>query len=734
MNADHRGFASFEDLLARYYGHGVSTRPATVEDLYAEYYGKPPARRGEAVRAPKVVLSLSTDDGEVLAPRGAGRPVEEYVVPDPRPAVPFADEYVVGGCAGSPGFPEPPATQRAPTVRTQPAMAQSEPGAGTEQLLDILSPLDEPEAPASVPYVQIAATPPPARTPVSGEFAVPAAAEVSEDELVADMQAILSGQKVYDPATKQTVESTGSPPARSQQRPPANGAPDGHAIFERIAESMEFANAYDLGTVEMENRFTDFDRIFDSQRASGRRQPARDAADRPPVVGGADFIQDLDEMRRARESTTPVLPSPLRAVWDDDSVRDGVCAPAGFPSPESGLSRPLYDTGEHVLAGGNLYPGVLRVGTSPGVACSYGQLIAMADLYESVDQLMRADPTELTAVKSLIERSTSYHQGGKSASALDVRTKDWNDATHGRYLKLADDNYAHFAPNVLFQDPVARAANRHGDHKSAWEAHHRRAIEEAQRMRGADSAALLHWPLTINAFGDHFLTDAFASGHLINKEVMIAYFMAKFYSGRSLVPAAEDFFGRVAKLAFVGNVRKKFSALETVEYPVCTLGWCVKWRPNIDTESAFRQMLSKAATEEPLKVANFVVKALHDRLNQDGVEVSNTAGEGTWTLSGDGFLNPTSLKTMRKAVQQSAANITDPAIRTGTINLGSYFEKVWRYVPQPTQAARASLVTLVNEYTSPGSAVLAAAAAKIISDQVDSLIDVLIDEGKLKPA
>jgi len=36
-------------------------------------------------------------------------------------------------------------------------------------------------------------------------------------------------------------------------------------------------------------------------------------------------------------------------------------------------------------------------------------------------------------------------------------------------------------------------------------------------------------------------------------------------------------------------------------------------------------------------VASFVVKAIHDKLNRDGVRVGNGAGDPEWTLFGDGW-------------------------------------------------------------------------------------------------
>jgi len=576
------------------------------------------------------------------------------------------------------------------------------------------------------------------------------------------MQAILSGAKVYDPSTGQTVDrdqlaarsGPASAPPRPEPQQPTEISSE-QAIFQKLRDSMTYANAYDLGPIELENRFTDFDRKSDDDQRM-REEKSRPPEPRPTPdtkVGSADFLKDLDAIReRAGEAgdaavqraaaAMPVGYTSSLAVWSDDAARDSTCAPSALRlalgEPDPSFARPMYDAGEHSLAGADLYEGQLLVGQTPGVAFSYGELLAMGDLYKSADEMMRADSGELTRLKGLIDRSTAYYKTNKSTPSLDVANKEWDDATGGRYLDLAEVNYEHFSPNTLFNDPISRAATHHGNNKSTWEANHRYAIEEAQKLaiapENANRSYIPVWPLVINAFGDHFLTDAFASGHLINKELMIAYFRANFFSGSSLNSAGEAFFERVAKAAFVGDVREKFSVLETADYPVCAFGWCFMWHPNIDTTNAFRKLLVKAAEQEPDKVANFVVKALHDRLNHDGVEVTNDAGDGTWKLTGDGYLNPRSLEVMRKAVRQSVANINDPSILASNLNFGPYFDRVWRYVPKPTPAARTQLIALIQEYTNPASVVLSSAAAEIIKEQVDSLIKVLLQEHKLKPA
>jgi len=389
----------------------------------------------------------------------------------------------------------------------------------------------------------------------------------------------------------------------------------------------------------------------------------------------------------------------------------------------------FYDTGEHAWPGEGLYPDQLLVGKAPGVLFSYGEIIAMGDLYDTVDDMMKGDASELAALKKLIQRSLAFYKGRKKDPGLDVGDDEWQKVTHKRYLDLAEKNYEHFSPAFLFTDSKLHATELLGrDHRSAWHKHHASAIAEAQRLaldddrRKRNSLPVL--ALVINAFGDHFLTDAFAAGHLLNKGEIIAYFKSKFYSGPdSLSKAGEKFFEKLAALAWQrGDVAAKFSKLQSAAWH----GW------NINGPWEFGRVLKGAAEQEPERIANFALKVLHDKLNQDGIDVENDAGNA-WPLTGDGFLTDKTLGIMKLAVAQSAANIVDPSILASNLDVARYQAKVWKYVPHLTAASTAKVRALAASYIDPGSRDLLEGAADIVRRKVDLLIELLIKKGKLEP-
>ena len=152
-------------------------------------------------------------------------------------------------------------------------------------------------------------------------------------------------------------------------------------------------------------------------------------------------------------------------------------------------------------------------------------------------------------------------------------------------------NESHFAPSNPALATVSGKST--ADNKSSWEKYHALAISESQAGH-KDKA------LAINAFADHFLTDAFASGHLFNKRDVMETFNRQLPvdAKGKFTPASVAFFDVVAARAFTGAVKTEFSNYETVTYEG---GF---FRPNINSDSRF----SKTPSGDSLKGARYPVK------------------------------------------------------------------------------------------------------------------------------
>jgi LysM repeat protein len=359
--------------------------------------------------------------------------------------------------------------------------------------------------------------------------------------------------------------------------------------------------------------------------------------------------------------------------------------------------------------------------TINGVALSYGEGISMGDLFESPEQLLAAPPAELQKISELIKKEKS--------GAL-VTAEDWSKATGGRYLELAKKNEAHFAPS----DPalVPPSGKGSADHKSEFEKHHAAALRESQS--GDKNTALI-----TNAFANHFLTDAFAAGHLTNKRDVMERFegnLPRAPGGAAFTPGSAAFFDSVASGAFAGVVQTEFSKTKTVacynlseeEAP------CSDWltaHAEINSTKRFSKLLQGVHMKEPELFENVVVKGVHDKLNKSGVAVTNAKGDA-WELSGDGTLNAKSLEIGRKAVAQSQLNVLEVFKLTLALNLPALFKKVWDYVPHPTAGAgKTQIQKAVSSGTDPTSAGLIGAAVALIKGNFKMIIEELIKRKKL---
>jgi hypothetical protein len=129
------------------------------------------------------------------------------------------------------------------------------------------------------------------------------AKSLSDDTLAADLAEILEGKKVFDPETKKivqkdevkddfldklkTADKQREPAvADNTTSPAAEKANDQQAIFDKIAQSMNYANAFDLGEFELEKRFDSFDQD-EGQNATSPSIPI------PPIPKIPDPLSNL---------------------------------------------------------------------------------------------------------------------------------------------------------------------------------------------------------------------------------------------------------------------------------------------------------------------------------------------------------------------------------------------------------------------------------------------------------
>lgn len=297
-------------------------RQLSYEDVMNRY-GQSRHHHKHQAKAPQYSISKTFDDGEVLVQRNPSPDFIEYVVQSSVTDIDFEeyvvqsslsddgayDEYTVPGLSSSSpmalSFSEEIVEEMPnPAADYMPTPAYD---VAHEYQVDVLDPL-QPATPS--PTWQDAILQPneePVPTPASSRRTTQEVArpQATDDDFTADMEAILKGEKMYDPNTKQLVDKNQSP-----KPPVVNTNGDGmfnpknseHAIFDKIAQSMQYANAYDLGTVDLGQRFSDFDTITDIENRAATTQSKTTKAttfSQDKRTTAADFIEDLDAIRKA---------------------------------------------------------------------------------------------------------------------------------------------------------------------------------------------------------------------------------------------------------------------------------------------------------------------------------------------------------------------------------------------------------------------------------------------------
>jgi uncharacterized protein DUF4157/LysM domain-containing protein len=349
--------------------------------------------------------------------------------------------------------------------------------------------------------------------------------------------------------------------------------------------------------------------------------------------------------------------------------------------------------------------------TLNGVTLDYGVGITMGDFFKDPADMASFPPAKLKALAALVE---------KEKKGTRVSDAEWEAATDKRYLALAEKNEPHFAPsNAKFAAVSARAHG--GDHKSTWQSHHADALSKSQGGNKDEA-------LQVNAFADHFLTDAFAAGHLVNKRDVMDRFGAALTVNDKGEPTGDTaaFFDAVAKESFIGDVAANFKQYETVKKHY-------GFHPNIDSVSMFSEVLKGIQTEEPEKMRSVIALVVHDTLNtaKGGIPVKNAKGDA-WKLSGDGTLNPDSEKMAKKAVAQSQMNVLSTFNLTGPLDLSGLFKKVWDYVPFPVGAGQKTVKETIGKATDPKSDWLVKQLAAQIRANWKLLLDKLVELKKLR--
>jgi hypothetical protein len=219
--------------------------------------------------------------------------------------------------------------------------------------------------------------------------------------------------------------------------------------------------------------------VLGLQRRAGNRAVMRLlTAPRQRVLARYESVEHADIGDRYLQELAEFLRTTEGAAW---------ASQFGLGQAVAGMGRDEMLTGARGIQAG-------------GRSLTAGEVVALGgDFYGSPEALAGAD---LREVRELLEAIGKERTGELHGSELNAEyqriTLRYRDRSQS-YLELAKRNEPHFT-----------SGNR-----AEWRRLHERALQLARqsRLTGAGfNNALLH-----DAFGSHFLTDAFAAGHLFDK-------------------------------------------------------------------------------------------------------------------------------------------------------------------------------------------------------------------------
>jgi hypothetical protein len=229
-------------------------------------------------------------------------------------------------------------------------------------------------------------------------------------------------------------------------------------------------------------------------------------------------------------------------------------------------------------------------------------------------------------VRETAGRSPAAIPAGPEGNAAADNHQAWL-SDHTRAIALAKQ--AREAKKATLQSssaPATTSTAKPGEHAAPVTPPKSEAKDAAPATPPAvDYKALENEAYLYNAGGDHYLTDAFSSGHLINK--------------KALGPVTD----RVLSDATFEKLIDDMTAFADKEHPLA---------PHFLVRRKVASGLSVFKTDADLR-HNVGAKLVHDYLNEHGTLVKSKSGKFSWTTKGDTFMDAATKDIASRAVLAS---------------------------------------------------------------------------------
>lgn len=411
------------------------------------------------------------------------------------------------------------------------------------------------------------------------------------------------------------------------------------------------------------------------------------------------------------EAPAQCLAPPPRHVLLDLQRAAGNAAVSWAFAPK--LQR--YGTGEHAQMGG------ARTVMLHGLPVTESELLTMGDLYLTPEDMM-ADKRGFPQILTLVRQDANFRNGVPGARK--VGDKEWEAATAHmpkgkQYVDLAADNDTHFAP---YPGETAK-----GDNRREWLKWHMAAIDKTVEHAKKGNKGVPEEAVALNGFGGHFLTDAFAAGHILAKQEIKDFAAAKakkLGADETLIdwPFPESSFSVAVAEKLLVDPK---AGTELRKYLIRIVQWGGM------SVTKLSEAIYHIQEDEPDLYYGAFALIVHDKLNESirkgsafgPLEVDNDRGT-TWMLAGDGTLaeSPQTKVIARQAVEQSYDNLVQVANNPAKVDLGALYHAVWDYVPHPTVKGQAMIDKVLTTFADPARKETQQAVADFLVDNIEFVI------------
>lgn len=279
---------------------------------------------------------------------------------------------------------------------------------------------------------------------------------------------------------------------------------------------------------------------------------------------------------------------------------------------------------------------------------SLAHTVALGDFYRDPEELYKAPKADIEAIITTIDKEKKIMIDGKVGKSKDnlfsEAEKDkltemnelFTKASGLRYIAMAKENYTHFT----FQEKKGIKNNIR-----QWEILHKDAISLTGLSRDEDNPELLKRAFLTNSYADHFLSDAFAAGHI---------------TARS--PEESEMRDEILKM--MSDVIEDLLNKKVDKYGIAI--WFLPIDPidKVLIQLALRLGVKAAAKylSERDDIKSLKFKIVHDLDNEYGRLVANARGD-EWTAFGDALFvtkeNKDNLAMTLEAVRESRDDIVN---------------------------------------------------------------------------